>query len=353
MKDCRKKWIVVLILLLTNFSKAGRILFDFTKSETAGNADWVVDHDYPYPLPAQPSSPTSWDGAISSWGYRLYSYGHEVATLIPSYGITYANSSNPFDLSNFDVFIMVEPQNPLSIGEREAILNYISNGGGFLMIADHNSSDRDGDGWDSPRVLNNAFEFTLGVHFNITGERPNSYSGVSTNILRDQENLIYNGPFGCVQSLGFWSGTCAVLNPGVNPSVFGLVWVPGAMQDHDSVMFFFGYFGNGRFAGMGDSSPCDDGTGNPSDNLYDNWSMYSDSVLILNATLWLMEGSSKVEEKAHKSSFSTILKVSEASQKSNEGIIFYDILGREVLPLKEGLYFINRSKGVIERVIVR
>ncbi|MBP7702915.1 MAG: hypothetical protein KA126_03410 [Candidatus Hydrothermae bacterium] len=341
-----------MLIFLVSHVNAGRVLFDNTKNETAGNADWVIDHNYPYPQPVNPSGPTDWDGAISSWGYALYLLGYEVITLLPSYGITYGNSSNPLDLSNFDVFVMVEPQNVLADDEVAAILGFMANGGGFFMVADHNSSDRDGDGWDSPRVFNHAFESYLGVHFNVTGERPNSFSGASTNVLHDEGNSIYNGSFGMVQSLGFWSGTCATLDTSINYSASGLVWVPGAEQDCDSIMFFYGYYGNGRFAGLGDSSPCDDGTGDLQDNLYDNWSMYSDSVIILNATLWLMGGEAAIPESVHEGKEAKIITLSAADLMLRGGIKFYDLAGREVLKIVPGLYFVRDIDGLFSKVVV-
>ena len=56
-----------------------KILFDNTKAETAGSADWVVDADaskgsaqrVPTPLQSTitPSTPeTYWTGALSNWG---------------------------------------------------------------------------------------------------------------------------------------------------------------------------------------------------------------------------------------------------------------------------------------------
>ncbi len=341
------------ILFFTSYALARRVIFDYTKNETAGNADWVVDHDYPYPIPSNPSSPTDWDGAISSWGYALYRLGFEIVTLIPSYGITYGNPNNPLDLSTCEIFIMVEPQNPLSVSERDAILEFVRNGGGFFMVADHNSSDRDGDGWDSPRVFNSAFENYLGVHFNITGERPNSWSGVSRNVRRDLSNPIYNGPYGRIDSIGFWSGTAMFIRTEINPNVYGLVWHPSASQDRDSVLFCYGFYGSGKFCCLGDSSPCDDGTGAPGNNLYDNWSMYSDSVLILNATLWL-SGSSIAEERIEPKGRSLLfIKINEAVRLKNSGIKFYDIFGREVENLKEGFYFIKEKGELREVLIVR
>ncbi|MBK6447323.1 MAG: hypothetical protein IPF81_19150 [Bacteroidetes bacterium] len=33
-------------------------------------------------------------------------------------------------------------------------MNYVANGGGLFMIADHTVSDRNNDGWDSPAIFN-------------------------------------------------------------------------------------------------------------------------------------------------------------------------------------------------------
>lgn len=72
---------LLIMSFLTVKIHAARFLFDYTKNETAGNADWIIDGDYPYPQPSNPTSPTDWDRGISSWGYALYKMGHEVVTL--------------------------------------------------------------------------------------------------------------------------------------------------------------------------------------------------------------------------------------------------------------------------------
>jgi hypothetical protein len=33
------------------------------------------------------------------------------------------------------------------MAEKDAIINFVKNGGGLYMIADHDNSDRNGDGW--------------------------------------------------------------------------------------------------------------------------------------------------------------------------------------------------------------
>lgn len=49
-------------------SSTHRVLFDNTKAETAGNADWIISTGQPDPLTQNPTpqSEADWTGAISS-----------------------------------------------------------------------------------------------------------------------------------------------------------------------------------------------------------------------------------------------------------------------------------------------
>ncbi|MFN8362170.1 MAG: hypothetical protein U0T85_00385 [Cloacibacterium normanense] len=72
-----------------------KILFDATKAEMAGNADWVIDADSKsggesnpqrIPTPAQSgitasTSETYWNGGISAWAIDLVKHGYFVETL--------------------------------------------------------------------------------------------------------------------------------------------------------------------------------------------------------------------------------------------------------------------------------
>src|ERR1700755_3465441 len=88
-----------------------RVLFDNTKAETAGNADWIISTSQPDPLSqnANPTSETSWTGAWSSWGVALQrAGGYSLKTLPAGNTITYGGSG-ALDLKNFDVFVLPEP----------------------------------------------------------------------------------------------------------------------------------------------------------------------------------------------------------------------------------------------------
>src|SRR5689334_4227269 len=54
-----------------------RVLFDASKAETAGNADWIISTSQPDPLKqdSTPSSDKDWTGALSSWGIALQKTG--------------------------------------------------------------------------------------------------------------------------------------------------------------------------------------------------------------------------------------------------------------------------------------
>ena len=65
--------------------------------------------------------------------------------------------------------------------------------------------------------------------------------------------------------------------------------LPWLNWDSLFINFLPAVFGTGKVVALGDSSPTDDGTGAPGDVLYNGWSAYSHSKLLLNASLWLAE----------------------------------------------------------------
>ncbi|RFM29007.1 hydrolase [Deminuibacter soli] len=274
-----------------------KFLFDATKAETAGNADWVIDEDgspQRVPTPAQntvtsATAETYWTGALSSWGIALAKAGHTVETLPAGTAITYGNSSNPQDLSNYDVFVIDEPNTLFTASEKTAILNFVNHGGGLFMIADHNISDRNNDGHDSPNiwndlmtnnsVQNNPFGFSIDL---------TNISELSTNVLTgNSTNPLLHGSQGNVTKLEFNNGSTITINPSANAAVQGLVWQGGYAQNNTHIMCASSAFGTGRVFVVTDSSPIDDGTGAQGNHLYVAWPLYSHTQLFMNASLWL------------------------------------------------------------------
>ncbi len=286
----------------TNVSNAvvvKKFLFDASQAETAGNADWVIDEDnsnpqrIPTPLQSTVTATTAvtyWTGALSSWGIALAKKGHTVQTLPTTGLITYGVTTNTQDLKNYDVFVVVEPNKQFTLSEKQAIINFVSNGGGLFMCADHTGSDRDNDGWDSPKIWNDLMS-NNGLKanpFGITVSLTN-ITQLSTNVLTNSTgNPLLRGTEGVVTNLDYHNGATLSLNKTANATVQGLIWQNSTAQTSTTkVMCASSTYGTGRVFAVTDSSPIDDGTGAPGNTLYVGWSLYSHTKLFMNASFWL------------------------------------------------------------------
>lgn len=267
-----------------------RVLFDNSKGEQAGNADWVIDDSGRYPSPADPSSETSWRGGISSWGFALQQTGRYRLETLPDTGrITFGDGSNGQDLSNYDVFIVCEPNNSFSAGEVTALLAFVQAGGGLFMVADHGGADRDNDGIDAVEAWNAIADNNQ----NPFGIRFNSYNltEAATNLVDDPRTRVLHGPFGEVTALTYYGGTSITVDRSANPLVRGLIFKNDVYQRQGDafVLVAISSYGSGRVVAVGDSSPADDGTGRSGADLRDGWNDAAgdNPELFLNATAWL------------------------------------------------------------------
>jgi len=279
----------------TSATTPKRVLFDNSKGETAGNADWIVSTSQPDPLAqnANPSTETSWTGAISAWGVALQKTGNYSLKTLPAGSTISYGTGAALDLANFDEFVLPEPNVRLSAAEKTAVMKFVQNGGGLFLVSDHTQSDRNNDGWDSPAVINDLltsngvdntdpFGFSVDL-LNITTDNPRA--------ITDTTDPVLNGPFGKVTGSIIRNGTTFTLKPADNPAVKGLLYRTG-YSGTTGAAFATSTFGSGRVAIWGDSSPIDDGTGQSGNTLYDGWNdpAGTDAALALNATAWLAGG---------------------------------------------------------------
>jgi len=272
-----------------------KFLFDATHAETAGNADWVLDVDNgvvpryftPSATGITSSTPeTYWTGALSAWGVALVKLGHSVESLPVGTSITYGNASNPQDLANYQVFVIDEPNTLFTASEKTAILNFVRNGGGLFMISDHDVSDRNNDGYDSPAIWNNLMT-SNSVQVNPFGFSvdKNNISETTSNVL-SSTNVILHGSQGNVTQLKYSNGATITKTSG--SAAQPLVWRSSSTQGLTSIMAASSTFGTGRVVVIGDSSPADDGTGSPGNTVYPGWTeLASHAIFHLNASLWL------------------------------------------------------------------
>ena len=310
--------IIALFISTFSFGQTVHILFDATKAEMAGNADWVIDADQttlgvgasgPYltssghqsnpqqiPTPAQSgitaSTPeTYWTGALSAWSVDCAKKGYIVETLPWNGQITYGNTSNAQDLSHYQVYIIDEPNLVFTASEKTAIIQFVQNGGGLFIISDHNGSDRNGDGWDSPNIWNDFFSNNsvsvnpFGITFDLA-----DFSQTTTNISAVSGDSIIHGPMGNVAMAQWSGGTTMTLDPVKNPTIKGVIFKTGATPGNTNAMVAYGRYGSGKIAAIGDSSPTDDGTGNPNCTLYTGYfgdASGNHQLLLMNITIWL------------------------------------------------------------------
>lgn len=324
LRSMRKLLAVVLIFIGFSVKAQVKVLFDATKAEMSGNGDWVIDADIhnvglnssgqtvaglgdesnpqriPSPLQSSINSSTPetyWTGALSSWGVDLVRYGFVVETLPIGSQLTYGNTANPLDLSNYKVFIIDEPNILFTTAEKTALLHFVQNGGGLFMISDHDQSDRNFDGYDSPAIwndlmANNSFQSNpFGITFDLQ-----NYSQSTSNIIADVSDSILHGRAGVPTGLEYNNGTTMTLNRTVNVNAKGLIYKTGATAGGLTNVFFArSTYGSGRVCALGDSSPIDDGTGDPNDQLYSSYASVlsgSHKKLLINAVIWLANLSS-------------------------------------------------------------
>ncbi|OQX70556.1 MAG: hypothetical protein B6D62_04455, partial [Candidatus Cloacimonas sp. 4484_275] len=234
----KKIRLILIALFVCGSLTAVTVLFDNTKEETAGNADWVI------------GTPPNWIGGFSDYGQALRDLGYETLTLNGSQITSYA-------LQNCDVFIIPEPQNPFTNSEKQAILDFVQNGGGLFMIADHDGADRNNNGWDAQDIFDYSLQSMTYFHMSFNSDNewlePASYIESPRTFITENINRV-----------GMWAGSTMSANYPAEEHIW-------REYSHYTPLLVTCEYGNGRVVGWGDSSTFDDGTGNPGNTLYDGW----------------------------------------------------------------------------------
>lgn len=316
----------VFFCIISGVNAQTKILFDATKAEMVGSADWVIDADAhniyfnstthlpyvsseggssnPQRIPTPPQSEitastpeTYWDGGLSNWAIDCVKKGYIVESLPYNGKITYGVSSNEQDLSNYKVFVVDEPNSLFTDAEKTAIMNFVANGGGLCMISDHFGSDRNFDNYDSPQIWND-FMTTNSVQANPFGISFDlvSFSQTTSTIANIATNPILHGTAGNVTQAKWTSGTTMTLNKTQNTSALGLVFKTGSSTTGTAnVMVASATYQKGKVVAIGDSSIPDDSTGDPNDVLYNGYITDANGNhqrLLMNSIIWLATSNS-------------------------------------------------------------
>ena len=237
------------------------VLFDLSKREASGNADWRID------------------GGYSSWADELRRQGFEPRSITDR--IISAQT-----LIEANVLVIPEPQNPFSDTERQAILEFVQRGGGLLMIADHRDSDRDNDGWDSPEVFNGWDGKTPG---NAPAEDRKSLDAALTFGLSFSFASGFRDPVITIKPVTSHSITDGLPSSGIYVGTSIDQGTP-LMGANGKTYLAVNELGKGRVLGYGDSSAFSDGTfSDGTKSKYNNWVNLSNARLAINAVKWLAQ----------------------------------------------------------------
>lgn len=300
-----RRTILSLVLVLASLSldaQQKKVLFDAMHAQTAGNADWVLDEDQcgtaqRFPTPDQAtitaSTPeTFWSGAFSAFGIDLVKRGFHVESLPRGSRVTFNDASNLQDLRHYDVYVIPEPNRSFTAAEAAAVRDYVQNGGGVLFIADHTNSDRDNDGFDSPRIFNEmGTEASYGIHFETDrNDRPRSwFNDQQSRFTSDTTSPILRGRFGNVtRSIGLFGSTSMRLSGNAK----GHIWRSSGTPDtNELVTFATSTLGSGRVAAVGDSSPAEDQTNNCNHTTHAGYNAteFDNAIIFSNAVAWLAD----------------------------------------------------------------
>jgi IPT/TIG domain len=318
-----KRAIILIFVCLAANAHAARFLFDADHGESAGNADWVIDADaynltwnssgtftvntggnesnaqrIPTPLASTITSNTPetyWSGALSAWGVDLVKRGHSVETLPAGTTLTY-NTANSQDLTNYDVVIIDEPNILFASTEKQALVNFVQHGGSLFMISDHAVSDRNSDGQDSVSIWNDFLTNNgltnnpFGITFRTTGTGSNE-SGNNTFNHSIVGDPILNGPVGLATNVAYFNGNQFQIDNTKNPTVVSRMWFGLSSDSNNFCALASLQYGSGRVVVCGDSSPIEDGTGDPNDSsLFNGYTGDAGGVQhiwILNSSEWL------------------------------------------------------------------
>ncbi|WP_129410000.1 Gldg family protein [Marinitoga lauensis] len=224
-------------------SYKNRVLFDNNHGQTAGNADWVINGGY-----------SDFADAAKKIGLKVEEIKEDIDKDI---------------LQMYKVFIIPEPNKPFKKEEIEAILTFVKNGGSLFIIADHGNSDRNGNGWDSPRIFNTFVE-EFGFRF------------VGDDLEEAPLDHIYEHEITKnIKRIGVWNGSSIKI---LKDNVKVLI----ANSENKPYMVVTTY-GNGKVVAIGDSSPFDDGTGDSGDLLHNGWQWGDDAQLAINTIKYLVK----------------------------------------------------------------
>lgn len=202
------------------------ILFDISHGETAGNADWVIDGGFSdfadalvlegYTVREYRGVDKNGDGVI-----RYYDDRQSQNVSINEAVITYDA------IKDADVFVMAEPNRPLTTSEYSALKQFVDSGKGIYFISDHYNADRNKNTWDSTEVFN-GYNRSTDAAYNMGGEYGDMTNPQDQNKGWLSENFGVRFRFNAIDCKGGVSGVRSTLeSEGITQGVEPILMAAG------------------------------------------------------------------------------------------------------------------------------
>ena len=268
-----------------------RVLFDNAHHEIAGTVDWIIDVTGRHPYPSMPKKESDWHGSLSEFARDLILTGDYIPETLPQDRVlTYNNSQNPQDLAYYSILVLPEPSSKISEEESKAIYNFVNDGGSLLIIADHEGADRDGNGYDAVRAINEMLAAMPGATSKESNPfgfyvLPGSFGNSKSAVADGAEPGIVSNRAGKLSSTGIYGAA--------EFRIVDTSKVKPLLKDSktSSVFALTANIGEGRVVAVGDSAIIGDGTNflglfMTTENGYVDHEL-DNRILFLNAIDWL------------------------------------------------------------------
>ena len=272
-----------------------RVLFDNAHHQVAGGVDWIIDVTGRHPFPSVPSREDAWHGLLSSFGRDLLASGNYVVeTLIQDRALSYDKASAVQDLKHYDIAVIVEPSSAFTDEEVKALYEFVKDGGGVLLVADHAGADRDGNGEDAVTAINGLLSRLPGA--TSVSDNPFGFhvlagsftkSGTTVAVEGANAHPVIVGANGTVETTGMYGAAGFAVDDA--SKVTTLL----TEKSSDEAFAIAVTYEKGRIVAIGDSSIIGDGTNflgmslNTENGYVDQ--THDNRVLFLNAMDWLRQ----------------------------------------------------------------
>ena len=272
-----------------------RILFDNAHHEVAGAVDWIIDVTGRHPFPSMPTAENQWHGSLSAFGFDLLKSGNYIVETLPqNRSLTYDSDGEVQDLSNYKILVLPEPSSSFTQTEVKAVYDFVMAGGGVLIIADHEGADRDGNGVDAYKAINDLLAHLPGADTEKKNPfgfyvLPGSFEkNTKSHVVPGaEEHPVIKGANGTVANTGMYGAA--------GFEIIDAAKVKALLSEQSSSEAFAiaAEVGKGRIVAVGDSAIMGDGTNYlgltlNSENGYIDQSLQN-RELFLNAIEWLKQ----------------------------------------------------------------